>query len=96
MRDVRPASDVAHELAGWRKATSELYEVLSRSSSPLRKPVIIFLLLVFVPIGVSAARYRADGLGSRRRPAWNKHYISLLLRRTPHVRLIIADRCRQP
>ena len=66
MRDVRPASDVAHELAGWRKATSELYEVLSRSSSPLRKPVIIFLLLVFVPIGVSAARYFwvGDGRGN--------------------------------
>lgn len=34
-----------------------------RSSSPLRKSVIIFLLLVFVPIGVSAARYYWVGDG---------------------------------
>jgi len=51
----------------WRKPPGELYlELNSPVFPPLKKPLIIFLLLIFVPIAASAARYfwLGDGRGN--------------------------------
>ena len=55
-------------IAGWHGASLRANYILSVPSHfpPLKKPLIIFLLLIFVPIAASAARYfwLGDGRGN--------------------------------
>jgi hypothetical protein len=50
----------------WRWRLCELYGVSHSPEVPLKKPLFLFLLLVFVPIAVSATRYLwlGDGRGN--------------------------------
>jgi len=64
-----PEAVIKFSTLNWRSRQAELYELdlpTERSPSILRKLVIIFLLLIFVPIGASAARYFwiGDGRGN--------------------------------
>ena len=56
---------------------------------PLRKPVIIFLLLVFVPIGVSAARYLWVGDGRSNWQTADRSSVGLLPAPALHADAVI-------
>jgi hypothetical protein len=60
---VRQAFVVPLPRLPWRKRGGELYLERTPAASPLKKLLIIFLLLIFVPIAASAARYFSLGDG---------------------------------